>query len=106
MIAVNKVDRIDNAHTLAILHAAGAAADSDSASPLDRAVAEIWSDLLGLPSIPPDRRFIELGGTSLSAARLITRLHARFDVQLTLAELSDTSTVSQLSRLLRRRMAS
>ncbi len=83
-----------------------AGAVSDGASPLDRAVAEIWSDLLGLPSIPPDRRFIELGGTSLSAARLITRLHARFDVQLTLAELSDTSTVSQLSRLLRRRMAS
>ncbi|MFI6801792.1 amino acid adenylation domain-containing protein [Streptosporangium canum] len=42
--------------------------------PVETAVAEIWSELLGLPAVGRDQNFFTLGGDSLLATRLMTRL--------------------------------
>ncbi|MFI8716818.1 amino acid adenylation domain-containing protein [Stenotrophomonas sp. NPDC077464] len=60
------------------------AADSDSASgvvPVDereRALAAIWSELLGVPQVWRDDSFFGLGGHSLLAARMIDQVKAHF----------------------------
>ncbi|MGV9779712.1 condensation domain-containing protein, partial [Streptosporangium sp. NPDC003464] len=42
----------------------------------ETAVAEIWAELLGLPAVGRDQNFFTLGGDSLLATRLMTRLRA------------------------------
>ncbi len=43
-------------------------------SATERRLAGIWSEVLGYPVRVADRRFVELGGDSLSALRLVARL--------------------------------
>jgi amino acid adenylation domain-containing protein len=52
----------------------------------ERAVARIYSDLLGVSPVGPDDSFFELGGHSLVAMRLIERIRRQFNVDIPLAD--------------------
>lgn len=52
--------------------------------PVQRAVAEIWCEVLELDAVGPDDNFFELGGHSLIASRVTGRLRARFGLELPL----------------------
>ncbi|MEU7291924.1 amino acid adenylation domain-containing protein [Streptomyces exfoliatus] len=52
--------------------------------PVQRAVAEIWCEVLELDAVGPDDNFFELGGHSLIATRVTGRLRARFGLDLPL----------------------
>ena len=70
---------------------------ADSAMPstsTEEAVARIWSDLLGVDSIGRHERFFELGGDSLTAMQLVSRLRETFDVELPIHEAFDTPTIA------------
>jgi amino acid adenylation domain-containing protein len=54
---------------------------------VERALAEIWSQLLGVQQVGRDDDFFELGGHSLLAIRLISQIRERFDAELALATL-------------------
>jgi len=60
-------------------------------------LAEIWSDLLGIERIGADDDFLELGGDSLLAIRLLARLRDRLHVDLTVADLFERPTVQLLA---------
>ena len=62
-----------------------------------RALAEMWSELLGVPAGPNDDFFL-LGGHSLVATRLIARVHDAFGVQMRLRTLFQTRTVAGMAR--------
>ncbi len=47
---------------------------------LEKAVAEVWSELLGADLIDVRDNFFELGGHSLSVMQMAARLRQRFDV--------------------------
>lgn len=91
------------------LPAPGGAHDSDGPLPapgdVRSAVAGIWSSVLGIADIPTDRHFMELGGTSLSAALVVTRLHQRFQVQVSVQEFLYEPTVDAISGLITERGA-
>lgn len=72
---------------------------------VEGAVAEIWSEVLGVPVDARDasRPFGELGGTSLSAALLVTRLHARFQVRVDIHEFLEKPTIDALTALVAER---
>ncbi|WP_245654591.1 non-ribosomal peptide synthetase [Streptomyces violens] len=72
---------------------------------VEGAVAELWSEVLGVPVDPRDasRPFGELGGTSLSAALLVTRLHARFQVRIDIHEFLEKPTIGALTALVTER---
>lgn len=56
-------------------------------SETERLVADIWADVLGLPSVGRDAHFFELGGHSLRAMRVMNHLRHRLSVDLPLREL-------------------
>ena len=84
---------------------------NDSAGPLTEpgdvrsAVTVIWSTVLGVADIPPDRHFSDLGGTSLSAALVVTRLQQRFHVQVSVQEFLYDPRVDAITALITERAA-
>ncbi|GLZ39079.1 FkbM family methyltransferase [Actinokineospora sp. NBRC 105648] len=67
------VDRVVLVRDLADIPAAAPAAVSTGTVVL----AEIWADLFGPDAVHPDADFFALGGNSLTAVRLVSRLEAR-----------------------------
>ncbi len=58
---------------------------------------EIWREVLELSSVDLDVSFFDLGGTSMQAARVFTRITETFGVQLGLAALLQAPTPSELA---------
>ncbi|WP_053668415.1 non-ribosomal peptide synthetase [Streptomyces sp. NRRL B-1140] len=83
----------------------------DGAGPLPEpgdvrsAVTVIWSTVLGVADIPPDRHFADLGGTSLSAALVVTRIQQRFQVRVSVQEFLYDPRVDAITALITERAA-
>ncbi|ASA55472.1 non-ribosomal peptide synthetase [Vibrio gazogenes] len=60
-------------------------------------LAEIWSGLLGVSQVGRHDDFFELGGYSLVAMQLISRIRQRFQVELALATVFSQSMLSALA---------
>jgi amino acid adenylation domain-containing protein/non-ribosomal peptide synthase protein (TIGR01720 family) len=56
-------------------------------TPLAQAVAGLWSEVLGVEGVGLEDVFFDLGGQSLLATRMLTRLRATLGVEVSLAEL-------------------
>ena len=68
------------------------------ATPTEDAMALVWGELLGIEPIGINDNFFELGGHSLLGLQLISRLQARFGVELPLGTLFEAPTVAALAR--------
>jgi acyl transferase domain-containing protein len=75
---------------------AGAAPDDD----LQTVVADVWRELLGAERIGPDENFFALGGQSLLATRIISRLHELTGIELPVQAIFDTPTIAGLAAAL------
>jgi amino acid adenylation domain-containing protein len=60
-------------------------------------VAEILAEVLGLPEIGVDANLFELGGNSLQAMRVVSRLKKAFGVKVNIRLLYGTATVSAVA---------
>lgn len=81
--------------------------DTDSIrSVTERAIAQIWSDLLCLESIPTDQSFFALGGTSMMAMQLLRELEQTFHKKLPLSSIFEASTIQQLAQQIENSCAS
>jgi acyl transferase domain-containing protein/thioesterase domain-containing protein len=73
--------------------------DTDSIqSDTERAIAQIWSDLLCLESLPTDQSFFALGGTSMMAMQLLRELEQTFHKKLPLSSIFEAPTIQQLAQ--------
>ena len=79
---------------------ASAAGRAAPAGETEQRLAAIWSDLLGIPDIGRDDDFFVLGGHSLMALRLFSRMNREFDCSLPLAALINHPTLGALARLI------
>jgi acyl carrier protein len=61
---------------------------------LETKIANIWEEILGVQGVAPDQDFFELGGTSLHAARVVTKTRAAFGVKLSAQTLFEHSTLA------------
>ncbi|HSF38618.1 MAG TPA: non-ribosomal peptide synthase/polyketide synthase, partial [Thermoanaerobaculia bacterium] len=66
-------------------------------SEIERRLATIWGDLLGIDQVGVHDDFFELGGHSLLATRLLSRLREAFDREVQLATLFAESTIARLA---------
>jgi acyl carrier protein len=56
-------------------------------SNIDRTVEAIWKDVLTVPSGQEDDTFFELGGESISAVRLVSRIEEELDVWIDVGDI-------------------
>lgn len=68
----------------------------------EQAVAAIWREVLELAAVARGTDFTALGGTSLHAARILSRLRARHAVSLTMSEFFAAGTVAAVAAALDR----
>ncbi|WP_344641659.1 non-ribosomal peptide synthetase, partial [Kitasatospora cystarginea] len=68
-------------------------------TPHEEIIAGIITDLLQLPTINTTDNFFDLGGHSLLATRLITRINTTLNTNLTIRDLFDNPTTTQLAHL-------
>ena len=66
-------------------------------SPMEAAIAQIWSDLLGLDPIGIHDPFRDLGGDSMSAADVALRLGQRLGIDITPEALLERPTIAELA---------
>ncbi|WP_199442872.1 non-ribosomal peptide synthetase [Umezawaea beigongshangensis] len=74
--------------------------DARYAAPRDdaeRTVARLWGEVLGLDRVGVDDDFFQLGGDSLSAVRVSSRIRAAFGVDVPVRALFDAPTVAALA---------
>ncbi|MGX1304956.1 amino acid adenylation domain-containing protein/non-ribosomal peptide synthase protein (TIGR01720 family) [Streptomyces albogriseolus] len=91
----NKID-------LRALPAPGAAAAERHVAPRtdgERTLAAIWTDVLGVDTVGVDDDFFDLGGDSILAARVLTRIREASGARLTLRDVFTARTVSALAPL-------
>ncbi|WP_207835733.1 non-ribosomal peptide synthetase [Williamsia soli] len=77
---------------------ASAAPFRTPATPAEILVAQIFAELLDLDRVGADDSFFDLGGDSLAATRLISRVNAELHTRLTVREIFDNPTVSGIAR--------
>jgi len=66
-------------------------------TPLEAAVAFMWADVLGVEKVSVFDNYFELGGTSLTATQVISRVEDSFHVQLPISVFFETPTVANLA---------
>ena len=97
-----KIDR-------AALPAPAAAAENHAPAVAPRttfeaAVAQVWADVLGRPSVGVRDNFFDLGGHSLLAAQVVSRLDATFPGAVSVRALFDQPTLAAFAGEVERRM--
>ena len=67
-----------------------------------RAVSKVWAEVLGTDTLPGAYEvFADLGGGSLAAMQVASRLSTRFNADIKVADLFATATVADVARLVR-----
>jgi natural product biosynthesis luciferase-like monooxygenase protein/amino acid adenylation domain-containing protein/non-ribosomal peptide synthase protein (TIGR01720 family) len=74
-------------------------------SEIERGVMAIWRERLGRSDFGIHDNFLELGGNSLMAAQMLTRLREAFPVHLPLKELFEAPTVASIAERIGGRLA-
>jgi acyl carrier protein len=64
----------------------------------EQLVANIWEDILGLQQVGVYDNFLDLGGDSLQATQLVSRLRESFHADLSLRAFFETPTVAGVAQ--------
>ena len=95
----------------ALLEAQGelqqSAAYEPPANPTERALAEIWAQVVDMPAerIGRQTHFFDIGGHSLSAMRVLARIKDQFRVELGLSEIFDEPRLDTVAAAIDREIA-
>ena len=74
-------------------------------TPVEESVAAIWKEVLKTDKLSVEDSFFHLGGHSLAAARIITRVREKFGFQLPIQKVLENATIAQLSSLIETRLS-
>ena len=66
---------------------------------VERRIADVWQELLGIEQVGIDDSFLDLGGHSLLAIQLISRLRHLFNVEISVQALFESPTVARLAAM-------
>ncbi|NET40001.1 MAG: methyltransferase domain-containing protein, partial [Cyanothece sp. SIO1E1] len=71
-----------------------------TSTPLETLIANTWSEVLEIEDISTDENFFDLGGHSISAARIMNRLNRQLSDRIPMVILFDRPTVEELAEYL------
>lgn len=80
-------------------------AQGEPAAGLAAELATLWAEVLNLPHVPPDAHFLLLGGDSLTATQLLSRVQARWGVDLPISTLFADPSLHGMASALAARLA-
>jgi amino acid adenylation domain-containing protein len=63
---------------------------------IEAKIIKVWKDVLGLDTISVTSSFIEIGGSSLFATQVLSRIHNEYKVKLSLEIMFDASTTVEV----------
>jgi len=69
-------------------------------SEIERQLASIWEEVLDIRPVGIDDNFLDLGGHSLAAARILARVVKRFRFDMPLRSLFEAPTIAQMARVI------
>eukprot|EP00978_Attheya_sp_CCMP212_P021822 scaffold64143_cov68-Attheya_sp.AAC.10 len=104
----NPVDKVESNAAPNATDAVGSILQSSSSlGPVDalvEAVQELFTDLLKLDYVPgPDANFFHMGGSSMLASQLASKVRRRFDISMNGAEVFHHTSCSEIAKLVRQR---
>jgi acyl transferase domain-containing protein/acyl carrier protein/NADP-dependent 3-hydroxy acid dehydrogenase YdfG len=67
---------------------------------IEKTIAKIWGQILGIGNIGINDGFNELGGNSLLVVQAISNISQTFEIEIPLSEFKETSTVKELSEFI------
>jgi acyl carrier protein len=68
-------------------------------TPYESAIAEIWKEVLKQDRIGRTDNFLALGGDSILATRVVSRIRDTFSVEISLLSFFNTQSVADLAQL-------
>jgi acyl-CoA synthetase (AMP-forming)/AMP-acid ligase II/acyl carrier protein len=71
-----------------------------ASTPLEKALQEIWADVLGLDQVGVTENLFRLGGNSLTAMQIAGRIADTLDVELPAAVFFEHSTIAELAKII------
>ncbi|HEX4138231.1 MAG TPA: non-ribosomal peptide synthetase [Bryobacteraceae bacterium] len=74
-------------------------------SALETSLEEIWGEVLGFHPIDADDHFLDVGGDSLLASAIATRIESRFQIDVSAENVFDQPTIRQLAKLILEKQA-
>jgi acyl carrier protein len=92
-----------NRQSLSLPDRAGIAAAEAFAAPrtdVERTLRDIWCEVLGLEHVGIDENFFDLGGHSLAATQVVSRIIQRFGLEISLSSLFEAPTVADLAAVI------
>jgi FkbH-like protein len=66
---------------------------------LERSIAKIWQNVLGIEKVGIHDNFFEIGGTSLKGIQLIAQLQREFNVNIPVVNLFERPTISSMAKM-------
>lgn len=69
-------------------------------TPIEKLLAAIWTEILGLDQLGIHDNFLDLGGHSLMATQIISRVINRFRVELPVKSLLEAPTVAEMAAVI------
>ena len=98
-----KLQRIGLADRLGVTLDAAPARASAAVAPrtvVEEAVAEIWESVLETGALGVHDRFLDVGGDSILAMRLIARVRQTLDIELSIVDFFGAATIADQARLI------
>jgi oxalate---CoA ligase len=77
--------------------------EATTLTPMQKMLTGLWCSVLKIPKIKVNQTFLELGGDSILAARLVRLIEDQLGVQISLLEFFDLATIAQQAKLLEKR---
>ena len=71
---------------------------------IEQKIADIWQELLGIKQVGIHDKFFELGGDSLIAVQVLSRLRNAFSIKLSVANLFEFPTIVQIAAKLEKQL--
>jgi tyrocidine synthetase-3 len=71
---------------------------------VEKRLAAIWKEVLGIEKIGMNQQFFEWGGNSLHAMSLIAKIHKEFDIRMPLGEFFNRPTAAKQAEFIREGM--
>ncbi len=70
------------------------------ANEVETQLVQIWKDVLEIPEVGVNSPFFEIGGHSLKAIRIVSGIYRSLQVEVSLKEFFENSTIRKLARLI------